>query len=787
MNQSQVPQHQVRTGVQPRSRILLVASSRALHIVLCVLGVLVVLASVTVTTYKLQEDGSAVFAFFNRSLSLLVMSDGQSNSSSVGTSSLPVHLLRHELKVSEPDKTCRSDVCIWMEDYLRGKLNGSVDPCHDFYAYVCSQNWFARDLRVQDRLYQERTTGMMMIDIEKYFGDYLKHNEERYHKYPGVFLHQAISLFPKCNSEQKDDKNLTALKGLLEEYNLGGWPYRKAPRGVSIVTVSAFVDRDLGVFSFARAYLKRLFEDDRGYTVHLGRPSFTLKRHQLAYLTEPIENYTQKVTLALTLIDKDRNVTEQTKAIVLLEKKLVAATPVARFIEFQDRIKRVGQLEVKGKWNWKDYMNIIFQDIHVFDDGKPVATLDHEYLTKMAVIVNETDTVTLLNYIGYRLLVHLSPLLASAANPLLRLSHDNYREFVPDRLQACMHLLERVYKQGMRFFARMTFSKNNSTLLLRHYDHSMSKVEAQLKSCMADRLLSASSWLDRAAIGVGVDKLESMRLLFLGSTDDINTIASYYNFNAQPVDADRLLESFRELQAGTMNTYWETKPPRDDLDARYDISSLSPGFEYFHGRNALFLPHANVAFLNDVTRTIDPVLYPILLADVLRGMFAAIDRRGSTVDQNLAVAPWWNTDELSRFAQIELCFQDQYYVGIRDLLGVHFDAKIKPDESIADNAVLAPLHDLYLKTLTLQGVSPEKLKLPLDVGDMDMHKLFFVTYAVGLCDHPSQESALRKLKYGETPGRLRINVPLTNFAKFSAAFDCPVGSPMNPRRKCTVW
>ncbi|KAH9368091.1 hypothetical protein HPB48_013729 [Haemaphysalis longicornis] len=216
--------------------------------------------------------------------------------------------------------------------------------------------------------------------------------------------------------------------------------------------------------------------------------------------------------------------------------------------------------------------------------------MDPDYISKLPKILDETDTVTLLNYVGYRLVVHVSPLLAKVASPLLRLSHDHYLEFVPQRLQACMHMLERVYKHGMRFFGRMTFSRSNSTLLLKHYDYSMASLEMQLKSSITDRLLSSSSWLDRSAIGVAVDKLENMRLIFLGSADDINTIASYYNFNAQPLDPSHLVESFREIQSGTMNVYWETKPPKDDLDARYDHTALSPGHEYFFGRNVLFYP-----------------------------------------------------------------------------------------------------------------------------------------------------------------------------------------------------
>ncbi|KAH8032097.1 hypothetical protein HPB51_023081 [Rhipicephalus microplus] len=412
--------------------------------------------------------------------------------------------------------------------------------------------------------------------------------------------------------------------------------------------------------------------------------------------------------------------------------------------------------------------------------------MNHDYVTNLTRVLNETDTVTLLNYVGYRMVVHVSPLLAKSASPLLRLSHDNYLEFVPDRRQACMHLLERLYKHGMRFFARMTFSKNNSTLLLKHYDYSMSSLEVLLKSSMSDRLLSSSSWLDRSAIGIGVDKLENMRLVFLGSADDINDIASYYNFNAQPLDTSHLVESFRELQAGTMNVYWETRPPKGDFDARYDHTALSPGHEYFFGRNVLFIPHANIAFLNDITKNIEPILFPLVLTEIFRGMFGAVDRRGSTVDHNLAVATWWNPDEISKFSQLELCFQDQYYVDIADLIGDNFEARLRLEDNIADNAVIGPLFDMYMKTLMSQD-GADKLKITVNGRQLSMDQLFFILYAVGLCDNPNSEVSKRKLMFGEIPGKLRVNIPLKNFARFSKAFHCPLGSPMNPTRKCMVW
>ncbi|KAH7938777.1 neprilysin-1 [Rhipicephalus sanguineus] len=778
------------TTVQTRSQSPMQVPGSSTHLpymAVCSLLVLLTIAGVATTAYKMHA-GDAVMALLKHSAAFLRLR----GNATVANDSGPLHevdsryLVMQERKVPSTRSSCGSDVCTWVENYLQGRLDTAINPCVDFYGHVCSRQWASRGLSLQSRAFRERTAGMMMMDIERFFRDYLSENEELYHRYPGVFLHQAISLLPKCQSEEKDDKNLTSLRGLLEEYNLGNWPYKRAPRGSNIVAVSAFVDRDLGVFPFARVFLRKPFEDDRTYTVHIDVPSLTLKRYNLAYPDEPPSNFTQKIALALSLLDKTQDVAEQAEAIGALETKLHHVMSAPRFVEFAHRIKSIGQLDHQGNWDWKAYLNILFQDIETFDNDRTVAVMNHDYVIKLARILNETDIVTLLNYVGYRMVVHVSPLLVKSASPLLRLSHDNYLEFVPDRRQACMHLLERLYKHGMRFFGRMTFSKSNSTLLLKHYDYSMSNLEVQLKSSMSDRLLSSSSWLDRSAIGTGVDKLENMRIIFLGSTDDINAIASYYNFNAQPLDTSHLVESFRELQAGTMNVYWETRPPKEDFDARYDHTALSPGHEYFFGRNVLFIPHANIAFLNDITKNIDPVLFPVVLTEIFRGMFGAVDRRGSTVDHNLAVATWWNPDEMSKFSQLELCFHDQYYVDIADLIGDNFEARLRLEDNIADNAVIGPLFDMYMKTLMSQD-GADKLKITVDGRQLGMNQLFFILYAVGLCDNPNSEVWKRKLMFGEIPGKLRVNIPLKNFARFSTAFNCPLGSPMNPTRKCTVW
>ncbi|EFO15768.1 hypothetical protein LOAG_12742 [Loa loa] len=52
----------------------------------------------------------------------------------------------------------------------------------------------------------------------------------------------------------------------------------------------------------------------------------------------------------------------------------------------------------------------------------------------------------------------------------------------------------------------------------------------------------------------------------------------------------------------------------------------------------------------------------------------------------------------------------------------------------------------------------------------------------------NDKEAVRKLRTSEhSPGSIRVKGPLSNSEDFAKAYNCPLGSPMNPQHKCRVW
>ncbi|XP_071788612.1 endothelin-converting enzyme homolog isoform X2 [Asterias amurensis] len=163
----------------------------------------------------------------------------------------------------------------------------------------------------------------------------------------------------------------------------------------------------------------------------------------------------------------------------------------------------------------------------------------------------------------------------------------------------------------------------------------------------------------------------------------------------------------------------------------------------------------------------------------------AFDNTGRKYDAMGNLHNWWKNQSAEAYKEHAQCIVDQYdgYLGADDNL--HVNGKLTLGENIADNGgIRLSIHayEMYKNQLK----EPEKL-LP-GLQDMTPEQLFFIGAGQTWCRlaTPEQE-VLQLLSDPHSPGKYRVIGTFSNTEEFSAAFQCPPGSTMNPEEKCRVW
>lgn len=72
--------------------------------------------------------------------------------------------------------------------------------------------------------------------------------------------------------------------------------------------------------------------------------------------------------------------------------------------------------------------------------------------------------------------------------------------------------------------------------------------------------------------------------------------------------------------------------------------------------------------------------------------------------------------------------------------------------------------------------------------DYTSDQLFWISAANVWCGKSRPESLKLRLQIGShSPGQFRVIGTMSNVEEFARSFACPVGSPMRPHNRCSVW
>lgn len=111
------------------------------------------------------------------------------------------------------------------------------------------------------------------------------------------------------------------------------------------------------------------------------------------------------------------------------------------------------------------------------------------------------------------------------------------------------------------------------------------------------------------------------------------------------------------------------------------------------------------------------------------------------------------------------------------------DGKRSLSENIADIGGAKMAYRAYTKWASQNEIEPQ-----IDHLLYTPQQLFWISIASTQCAAIRREY-LRNfyVMNGITPPEFRIIGSFSNIPEFSKDFNCPLGSPMNPEKKCNVW
>lgn len=679
---------------------------------------------------------------------------------------------------------CWTTDCLHAVSDLLNSVDPLVDPCTDFYQYACG-GWMKKNPRpLTSRKWDqfEKLTAENNDVLERLLKN--KELKAKYSKEEAVW--KALAYYDSC----MDVAAIERLKGeplelLIKEY--GSWSITDTnweEEEWDLISHLARIHKDLVVPVLFSMTVSIDNKNSSHNVITFGESYTSLSRREL--LTNDSES--QRVRNAYR--DLMRNLTiklgagEDSEDDLLktfeFEKELAKiSTPRSRRPSFEEAYKKLTLLEIQEYtgdfFNWTKYVQVAMEDntFHVNSQTKAVV-YSLEYLKRLVKLLSITPKRTIANYMMWRV-VKLK---------FLQLSSDFVELFKYYYLQAFNYWSDSDQHQLCLMATSQKFGIPLSKVFLDQKFFGDSKELAKdiignIRAAFISNI-GKQDWMDEKTQKVAVEKAEAL-IENVGYPDYIMDVEymtqrykevtidpkTYFN-NDVSVTKRQNIDKLAKAGTAVDKTEWPFPP------------TMLNAF-YAYNENKMVFPAAILQppFYN--------LLYPRAMNyGAIGGVMAheithGFDDTGKLYDIDGNRRRWWSNSTLANFQERSRCLVDQY--SNYTFYGNQVNGENTLSENIADNGGVRVAFEAYRKWVRDHWEEP---RLP---GMMlTNEQVFFISFARNWCSHYSDRAARVATKYFDhSPMPWRVNGTLINFPEFSKAFNCPMGSPMNPEHKCKIW
>ncbi|XP_055597323.1 neprilysin-1-like isoform X2 [Uranotaenia lowii] len=675
---------------------------------------------------------------------------------------------------------CLAEECVRTASSLLAAMDRSVDPCVDFFQFACG-TWNKKHVIPEDR--SSISTFEVLADQQQVILKGVL--EETIDSRDNQATIKAKLFYKSCMDLQQIRK--TGIKPLRQVLKtLGGWPVIEKQWIPPNTSVEHLLGLLRGVYSEPVLVELYVGADDKNSSVNilqidqlvLALPSrdYYLKKSSAGDLKAYHHYMTQ---IAILLGADQKTATKELLDVVNFEVRLAnASLPEADRHDTSAIYKKITLQQLQNEVpqiNWEEYLQSTLGNVKL-EKNESIVSYAMPYLVEMGRILNETDKRTIHNYAIWRFVMSM----------MTHMIDDYQKERVEFRkillgIQSERHRWSQCVewtnkKLGMAvgaLFIRDNFNQESKETALEMI-HTIREA--------FNELLADIHWMDNETRAVAKEKANAMneRIGYpeiLTNPEDLEK--EYVNLtifkdhfinnilNILQWDAERNLQLLRKpvdkdkwaTEPAVVNAFYN--PNKNDIV--FPAGILQPLFYSQHFPKSLNYGGIGVVIGHEITH--------------------GFDDKGRQFDKDGNMMQWWNNSTIKSFRERAQCIIDQYSKYKINEVNLFMNGRMTQGENIADNGGLKQSFRAYRKWVSIHG--PE---LELPGMNMTHDQLFFLNYAQIWCGSMRPEDALTKIRSSvHSPGIIRVIGPLSNSKDFADAYNCPLGSPMNPNNKCSVW
>ncbi|XP_046473298.1 neprilysin-4 isoform X1 [Neodiprion pinetum] len=662
-------------------------------------------------------------------------------------------------------------------------MDRTVDPCHDFYQYACG-NWGKRNPIPKDKAGYD-TFEMLRESLDSVLKELLEEPIS-----PGAKANSADAtvkakhLYHSCmNYEILEQRMERPLIELLDE--LGGWPILQPswdPKKFDwllLVAQLRLYNNDILISEWVGPDIR----DSDQYVIQFDQTSLGLPTRD--YFLQPsntlyLEAYKSYLIKIATLLGAPlENATFHADELIEFETKLakITSSPDERrnVSELYQRMS-IGELRIViPQIDWHRYLSIVLA--RPANTSEPVVVFALQYIQDLVNLLSKTPSRTISNYLLWRFVRHrvnnLDDRFQEAKQKFYYILFG--REQAPLRWKNCVAQVNS--NMGMAvgsMFVRKYFDENskNDTLLMTQ------EIQQSFRE-----LLKKTSWIDDDTKQLAGEKVDDM-LLRIGYPDFIleqhllnerykDVVISSDKYFENTLNILQHLTRVEQDRLGSPvnKTLWNTAPAvvnayysRNKNQIMFPAGILQPPFYHRYFPRSLNYGGIGVVIGHEITH--------------------GFDDKGRLFDKDGNLHRWWKDPAIEGFHQRAQCLIDQYSHYTVTEVGMQIDGVNTQGENIADNGGIKQAFRAYQRWLNANGEVNETLPGISATGK----QLFFLNFAQVWCGSMRPEATRNKLKTAvHSPGKFRVIGTLSNSEDFAKVYGCPVGTPMNPFKKCSVW